>query len=62
MKDVSDEWVYVNSSQRVAMYTNLDPGSYTFHVIGSNNDGVWNMEGTTLNIKIIPPSPELLKN
>ena len=27
---------------REAVYTNLGPGSYTFHVIASNSDGVWN--------------------
>ena len=33
----------------------LDPGEYTLHVKGSNNDGVWNEEGTSLKIIITPP-------
>ena len=38
-----------------ATFTNLDPGEYLLHVIGSNNHGVWNSEGTTLRIVIEPP-------
>ncbi|NIT61651.1 MAG: hypothetical protein GWN00_37265, partial [Aliifodinibius sp.] len=36
-------------------YTNLDPGEYIFRVKASNNDGVWNEEGTSLRIIITPP-------
>lgn len=33
---------------REAVYTNLGPGSYKFHVIASNSDGIWNsVEDTT---------------
>jgi ligand-binding sensor domain-containing protein/signal transduction histidine kinase/DNA-binding response OmpR family regulator len=41
--------------QRKATYTNLDPGTYTFRVKASNNDGVWNKSGKTLIITITPP-------
>jgi ligand-binding sensor domain-containing protein/signal transduction histidine kinase len=37
-----------------AVYTNLNPGSYTFHVIASNRDGVWNREGPSLALTIVP--------
>ncbi|WP_165940190.1 hybrid sensor histidine kinase/response regulator [Dyadobacter psychrotolerans] len=48
------EWI--NSGiTRKATYTNLDPGDYVFHVIGSNNDGIWNKTGTRINIHIEPP-------
>ena len=30
------------SATREAVYTNLEPGSYSFHVLASNGDGVWN--------------------
>ena len=36
-------------------YTNIDPGTYTFKVKGTNNDGVWNEEGTYITIIINPP-------
>ena len=35
-------------------YKNLKPGRYTFQVIASNNDGVWNMTGASLNFVIQP--------
>ncbi len=40
--------------QRFAKYTNLPPGTYTFRVIGSNNDNVWNEEGASLTLIIHP--------
>jgi ligand-binding sensor domain-containing protein/serine phosphatase RsbU (regulator of sigma subunit) len=42
-------------TQRVATYTNLDPGNYIFRVKGSNNDGVWNVEGVSIHFTITPP-------
>ena len=48
------DWNYVDN-QRMATYTNLNPGKYTFHVKASNNDGIWNEEGTSLRIIITPP-------
>ena len=36
-----------------AYFTNVRPGTYHFHVIASNNDGLWNEQGATLNF-IIP--------
>lgn len=49
------DWNYTDASRRFATYTNLNPGTYTFHVKASNNDGVWNNEGRTLTIVITPP-------
>ncbi len=43
------------SGQRSAKYTNLDAGTYTFKVKGSNNDGVWNEEGKSITIVQLPP-------
>jgi ligand-binding sensor domain-containing protein/signal transduction histidine kinase len=48
-------WNEVGSRQRLATYTNLDPGKYVFRVQGSNCDGVWNQEGVSLPILITPP-------
>jgi signal transduction histidine kinase/ligand-binding sensor domain-containing protein len=41
-------------TRREAFYTNLDPGSYQFHVIACNNDGVWNEVGSTLHFVVLP--------
>lgn len=49
-----NSWNYCGA-QRFANFTNLDPGEYTFHVKGSNNDGIWNEEGASLKIIILPP-------
>ncbi|MBF0286174.1 MAG: response regulator [SAR324 cluster bacterium] len=51
---VDKDWTY-SGDRRSANYTNLSHGHYTFRVKGSNNDGVWNEEGATLEIIIIPP-------
>jgi len=55
MDGVDPDWVFVDASKRYATYTNLDPGEYLFRVKASNNDGVWNEEGTTINVVILPP-------
>ncbi|GAB5410869.1 MAG: hypothetical protein BalsKO_32340 [Balneolaceae bacterium] len=46
---------WVNSETRLSRYAQLPHGSYTFKVQASNNDGVWNMEGASLGIKIEAP-------
>ena len=48
-----NEWQEA-SSRRQAFYTNLGPGKYRFRVIGSNNDGVWNEEGASLQFSVLP--------
>lgn len=54
MEGFDKDWVYCGTNRK-ATYTNLDPGEYTFRVKGSNNDGVWNEEGTSIKITITPP-------
>ena len=49
------KWISTTGEHRKVTYTNLDPGDYTFRVIASNNDGVWNEEGIRLRIKVLPP-------
>jgi signal transduction histidine kinase/ligand-binding sensor domain-containing protein len=38
--------------RRQAFYSDLRPGNYRFRVIASNNDGVWNESGATLDFKV----------
>jgi signal transduction histidine kinase/ligand-binding sensor domain-containing protein len=37
---------------REAFYTNLKPGSYHFHAIAANEDGLWNKQGASLAFTI----------
>lgn len=39
-------------SQRIATYTNLEPGDYTFRVKATNNDGVWSTNDTSLKLHV----------
>ena len=55
LEGYQDNWVETDANNRIASFTNLDPGKYTFRVKGSNNDGIWNEEGTFINIIIHPP-------
>ena len=55
MEGIDPRWVYTDASRRFATYTHLDPGEYLFSVRASNNDGVWNQEGTSVRIIIAPP-------
>jgi signal transduction histidine kinase/ligand-binding sensor domain-containing protein len=41
-------------NRRIAFYTDLPPGPYRFRVIASNNSGVWNEQGDTLDFSIAP--------
>ena len=47
LEGYDEEWVEAGN-RRIAYYTNLPPGEYRFHVIASNNDGVWNDAGAYL--------------
>ena len=41
-------------NDRQAKYTNLPPRHYRFRVIASNNSGVWNEQGDTLEFSVAP--------
>ena len=38
-----------------ASYARIPPGDYVFRVRACNNDGVWNMEGVRLRLRVTPP-------
>ncbi len=54
LEGLDDDWNDVGT-KRVASYTNLPPGGYVFRVRGSNNDGVWNEEGASIRVTVLPP-------
>jgi signal transduction histidine kinase/ligand-binding sensor domain-containing protein len=47
------DWQDVGN-RRQAYYSDLPPGNYRFRVIASNNNGVWNEAGTSLDFSIAP--------
>ena len=49
------DWQYTGASSRVANYNNLKSGLYTFHLKGSNENGLWNEQERVLQIRILPP-------
>lgn len=51
---LENQWNYVGSDHKAA-YSNLNPGTYKLRVKASNNDGIWNEEGASLVIHILPP-------
>lgn len=54
MQGLNDNWINAGS-RRKAVFTKIPPGEYTFKVIAANNDGIWNDEGASLAITVIPP-------
>ena len=54
MEGYDEDWIDAGT-RRFASYTNLPIGSYTFRVLGSNNDGIWNEEGASYKLTILPP-------
>ncbi len=55
MEGFDQEWIRTGASMRFAPYSNLQPGTYTFRVKGTNHDGLWNHEGPSIRIVITPP-------
>ena len=51
---LQDDWIY-SGNRRFANYTGIPPGTYTFRVKASNNDGYWNEKGASVMISIYPP-------
>lgn len=54
LEGADEDWLDAGN-QKMARYTNLPPGNYTFMVKACNNDGIWNETPTTLEIVIKIP-------
>ncbi len=55
LEGLQNEWQTTDASSRIANYTNLSPGTYTFKVRGSNSDGIWGENYTSVKIVILGP-------
>lgn len=51
---LDDVWVDAGT-RRTAYYAHLPPGTYSFRVLAANRDGIWNEQGATLQIVVVPP-------
>ncbi len=54
LEDFDDSW-NITGSLRDGRYTNLPGGTYILRVKGSNQDGIWNYEGASIQVTVIPP-------
>jgi signal transduction histidine kinase/ligand-binding sensor domain-containing protein len=54
LEGLDKDWVDAGT-RRTAYYAHLPPGKYIFRVVAANRDGVWNVEGATMQITVVPP-------
>ncbi|MDA3865912.1 MAG: SpoIIE family protein phosphatase [Salinivirgaceae bacterium] len=54
MDGITNGWIEIGN-RRYVNFSNLSPGKYSFNLIGSNNDGVWNKKGRNVQITVSPP-------
>jgi ligand-binding sensor domain-containing protein/signal transduction histidine kinase len=54
LSGLDEHWVEAGT-RRTAYYSHVPPGRYTFTVLASNGDGVWNGTGASLQLRIVPP-------
>jgi anti-sigma regulatory factor (Ser/Thr protein kinase) len=53
LEGFDEDWVDA-ADRRMAYYTNIPPGTYTFRVIACNNDGLWNETGAAFTFSLAP--------
>ncbi len=54
LKGLDKDWILTKTKKNAA-YSNLKPGHYTFMVMSSNDEGIWNKEPATFSFTILPP-------
>jgi signal transduction histidine kinase/ligand-binding sensor domain-containing protein len=55
LEGLDREWNEVGSDRRLATYTTLPAGKYTFRVQGATSNGPWSEPGVTLRVEVLPP-------
>jgi signal transduction histidine kinase/ligand-binding sensor domain-containing protein len=53
LDDAEPNWVDAGKKRSVT-YNLLPAGTYQFHVIACNSDGIWNQQGAVLKLRILP--------
>ncbi|MCJ8268005.1 MAG: hypothetical protein MJK04_01220, partial [Psychrosphaera sp.] len=54
LEGLDEQWIETDANNRVATYTTLAAGDYTFRVKGRNTNGQWN-KGSALQITVLAP-------
>jgi ligand-binding sensor domain-containing protein len=54
LEGLDHDWTEAGT-RRTAYYSYVPPGQYVFRVIAANSDGVWNTEGESLRVIVLPP-------
>ena len=54
LEGLDQDWIDAGT-RRAAYYSHVPPGAYVFKVIAANSDGVWNTDGRSLRIIVLPP-------
>jgi signal transduction histidine kinase len=54
LEGLDKEWIDAGT-RRLAYFSHVPPGEYTFRVIAANSDNVWNEQGASLKIVVLPP-------
>jgi ligand-binding sensor domain-containing protein/signal transduction histidine kinase len=54
LEGLDENWTEAGE-RRAAFYPYLPPGRYQFRVIAANSDNVWNEQGASLEIVVLPP-------
>lgn len=53
LEGFDNDWIE-NGTRNTATYTNLPPGNFVFRAQGANSSGIWNREGITLDLGVLP--------
>lgn len=54
LEGLDENWTEAGA-RRTAYFSHLPDGEYTFRVTAANQEGVWNPEGATVKVVIVPP-------
>ena len=54
LERLDPDWNEVGT-RRTAYYSYLRPGTYTFHVMAANRDGLWSADTAAVTITVLPP-------
>lgn len=53
LEGFDNDWI-ITSKQRIANYTNIEPGKYKFRIKSTNSDGIWMDNERVLPIEVTP--------